>query len=83
MQSDRFPLTMHACNVWLTLVLVYCCYGPHGSTVCAAGYGGTGCATLCGGFGEDATYGPPGRALSSQCLQCSSQGKTIGFSFDW
>lgn len=51
--------------------------------LCAAGYGGTGCATLCGGFGEDATYGPPGRALSSQCLQCSSQGKTIGFSFDW
>jgi hypothetical protein len=49
----------------------------------AAGYGGQGCAQLCGGSGEAATYGPPGRALSSTCQPCSSQGKTIGFSFNW
>lgn len=51
--------------------------------MCLPGYGGDLCATPCGGFGEEATYGPPGRALGSSCVSCSSKGVTIGFSFHW
>lgn len=50
--------------------------------LCAGGFGGPDCATPCGGL-ENATYGPLGRAVGSECQPCSAQGKTVTFSFSW
>lgn len=49
--------------------------------LCSPGFGGTNCSTICGG--AEATYGPPGREVGSPCLQCSAQGKTVTYSFNW
>jgi hypothetical protein len=51
--------------------------------LCAGGFGGAGCGTLCGGIGENATYGPTGRAVGADCSLCSAQGKTVTYSFNW
>jgi hypothetical protein len=51
--------------------------------LCSGGFGGVNCATLCGGVGENATYGPPGRAMGAACVACSAQGKTVTYSFGW
>lgn len=39
--------------------------------MCLPGWGGDKCATQCGGYGANATYGPPGRKLSSDCISCN------------
>lgn len=55
---------------------------------CQPGYGGVSCSSLCGGEGENATYGGPGRQMllggaETPCTQCSANGKTVTFSYLW
>lgn len=53
-------------------------------SVCSvAGYSGQDCSQQCGGVATAASFGPPGRLINSPCVPCSSQGKTVGFSFDF
>lgn len=56
---------------------------PADCQLCDGGFGGPGCSQLCGGVGNQASYGPPGRALNSPCVPCSAAGETRGFSYDW
>lgn len=52
-------------------------------SICLVSWGGPSCATLCGGEGDDATYGGTGRSTDRDpsCTPCTTQ--NTGFSFDW
>lgn len=48
---------------------------------CEAGWGGPDCATQCGGFGDAASYGPPGREYGSACVPCNNI--LTYYSYNW
>lgn len=60
-----------------------------GLQLCSPGYGddpllaSPDFAAVCGGAGENATYGTPGRAVGTTCRPCSTEGKTVTYSFNW
>lgn len=97
MNDNKLPsnfMLLSSCHILTTLFDA--CAGPVGRTtpeagsdslsdcrLCSGGFGGADCATSCGGLAENATYGPLGRAVGSECQPCSAQGKTVTFSFAW
>lgn len=48
---------------------------------CLPGWGFAKCARQCGGIGEAASYGPPGREYGSPCISCNNV--LTSYSYNW